>query len=215
MISIKIFEFNPLMVNAFILFDETKECILIDPSCYEEHEKKELSEFIEENELRPVMILNTHAHFDHIMGNKYCREKYNIKIGLNENDLFLYKGSSDSAQLFGMSVDDQPNPDFYVNDKELIKFGNSEITAFLSPGHSPGSLVFGNTEQKIIISGDVLFRGSVGRTDLPGGNMSTLIESINKNLMILPDDTKVFPGHGPETNIGFERKMNPFINGAY
>lgn len=215
MIDIKIFEFNPIQVNGFVIFDETKECVLIDPACFEDYEKNELAAFIEKNGFIPKMVLNTHAHFDHIMGNKFCKEKYNIKVGLHEDDLFLYKRSSESALMFGMSVDDQPEPDFFIKDRQVIKFGNTELTAFLCPGHSPGSLVYGNIEEEILITGDVLFHGSIGRTDLPGGEYSTLINSIKNNLMILPDNIRVFPGHGPETNIGYERRSNPFINGAY
>jgi len=215
MIDIKIFEFNPIQVNGFVVFDETKECVLIDPACFEEYEKEELSSFIDKNGLIPKMLLNTHAHFDHIMGNKFCREKYNIKIGMHEDDLFLYKSSSESAKMFGMSVDDQPEPNFLIKDREIIKFGNSELMAILCPGHSPGSLVYSSTKDEILITGDVLFQGSIGRTDLPGGNYETLINSIKNNLMEFPDNTRVFPGHGPETNIGFERRSNPFINGSY
>ncbi len=215
MIKIKIFAFNPLQVNGFVLYDETRECILIDPACFFDYEQEELVLFIEQNNLNPKLILNTHAHFDHIMGNKFCSEKYNIKIGMHNNDIPLYTRSSESAELFGMSVDDQPEPTISIKNNEIIRFGNSELKALLAPGHSPGSLLFCNNEQKIVFSGDVLFHESIGRTDLPGGDMDTLLNSINDSLMSLNDETTVYTGHGPETNIGFERRTNPFINNYF
>ncbi|MFH2095869.1 MAG: MBL fold metallo-hydrolase [Bacteroidota bacterium] len=215
MISLKSFAFNPYQVNTYLLYDETGECLVIDPGCYFDKETDTLRLFIERQNLKPVRIMNTHSHFDHTIGNRFVSELYRVGIWLHEADIELYGKSSDSAKIFGLSVEPQPDPEGTIADNEIIRFGNSEIRAIHAPGHSEGSLLYYSEVQKFVICGDVLFSGSIGRTDLPGGNMETLLRTINTKLLVMDDETTVYCGHGPHTNIGMERRTNPFLDGSY
>lgn len=211
MISIQSYVFNSFEVNTLILYDETKASVIIDAGCYTPQEEKQLVGFIEKNELRPVALLNTHCHVDHIPGNKFMAEKYNLspRSHKNEND-FLF-GVVDYAKIFDIKLNQPPPVKDYLQDNEEIEFGNSVLSIIFLPGHSPGSVGFYNIEQKILVGGDVLFRGSIGRTDLPGGDHKTLINSIKSRLFVLDDDVMVYPGHGPVTTIGYEKQHNPFL----
>jgi hydroxyacylglutathione hydrolase len=210
MISIKKFVFNPFEVNAFILSDETKECILIDPACYEDFEKKELSDFIDRNSLKPVKLLNTHCHVDHILGNSFISEKYKLSTEIHKAGLPLLGNLKGYGLMFGLTVENIPKPDKFIEDNQIIRFGNSSLKAIYTPGHADGSLVF-YSEEGFVIVGDVLFNASIGRTDLPSGNHELLIKNIKNKLFVLPDNTKVYCGHGPETTIAFEKENNPFF----
>ena len=211
MISIQSFTFNPIQENTYILFDETKECVIIDPGCYDERERAELAGFIEKNSLKPVKLLNTHCHLDHIFGNAFVCKTYNLLPEFNENDQRVFDAFPATCSLYGMNCDPSPQAGKYLEEGDIIRFGNSELEIVFTPGHSPGSITFYNRGQKFMIAGDVLFYGSVGRTDLPGGSTQTLISSIKDKLFPLGDDFKVYSGHGPSTNIGFERMNNPFL----
>ena len=212
MLKIKTFVFNPFQENTFILYDETRECVIIDAGNNDLNEKTELFSFIEKNTLIPKYILNTHCHIDHIMGNADVIEKYNIPSVAHKEDLPLIERANDMALAFGFNVKEPPKPNKYVIDGDEIKFGNSVLKVRHVPGHSPGSIVFIANDERFAIVGDVLFKGSIGRTDLPGGDYNTLINSIKQKLFSLNDDFIVYPGHGDSTTIHHERNTNPFLS---
>lgn len=212
MIEIKCFQFNPFQENTYVLYDESKECIIIDAGCYEEHEKRELIEFIEDAELVAKRLINTHCHIDHVFGLAFLAEKYKLGLEIHEKDLGVLEATSKVAQMYGLpNVDTPPTPSTYFNEGDVIEFGNSSLDILFTPGHAPGHVVFVNKEQKFIIGGDVLFYMSIGRTDLPGGDHALLIDSIKSKLLPLGDDFTVHSGHGQTTNIGFEKTNNPFL----
>lgn len=211
MITIKTFIFNPFQENTYLLYDESGEAVVIDPGCYSKSEEEQLSSYIEENNLNLKHLLNTHSHIDHILGNRFISEKYKLTVASHQEDEFLIERAKEQAVLFGMQIEEPPKVGKYLNETDTIKFGNSELKTLHAPGHSPGSLVFYNTEQRFMIVGDVLFNQSIGRTDLPGGNLDTLLKSIFTKLFPLGDDMKVYSGHGTTTTIGQERISNPFF----
>lgn len=205
------FTFNPFQENTYVLSDETRECVIIDPGCYTEEEKNELSEYIAANGLKPVKLLLTHAHIDHVLGNNYLCGKYGLKIEMNAIEKELLKSAQLYGEMWGIQVEPSPVPEIFLEEGDTVKFGNSTLQIIFTPGHSPGSICFHDPKQKILIAGDVLFNGSIGRTDLPGGDYGTLITSIREKVFPLGDEYKVYPGHGPATTIGHERKFNPFV----
>jgi len=212
MIQLHYFTFNGFQENTYILFDETKECIIIDPGCYSNEEQQELVSYISEKGLTPVKLLNTHCHVDHMLGNNFVASKYNIGLEIHEMDLQTLQSTQEHGSIFGFNVEKSPEPSAFLNDGDVIKFGNSSLDVLYVPGHSAGHLVFVAHEEKFVINGDVLFQGSIGRTDLPGGDYNTLINSIKEKMLPLGDDYKVYSGHGPYTTIGFEKNNNPFLN---
>ncbi|HSH50295.1 MAG TPA: MBL fold metallo-hydrolase [Bacteroidales bacterium] len=212
MLKIKTFVFNPFQENTIILYDETKECVIIDAGNNDLNEKNQLFTFIEENTLTPKYILNTHCHIDHIMGNADVIEKYNIPSIAHKEDLPLIERANDMALAFGFNVKEPPKPNKFITDDDQIKVGNSLLEVRHVPGHSPGSIAFIANDERFAIVGDVLFKGSIGRTDLPGGDYSTLINSIKQKLLILNDDFIIYPGHGNSTTIHHERNTNPFLS---
>ena len=211
MTKIKIFVFNPFQENTFIVYDETKECVIIDAGCNEEYEFKEIDKFIEENNLNLKYIINTHCHIDHIMGNAYLVNKYNVDSIAHKEDIPLLERSNDMAMAFGFNIQEPPIPHKFVEEGESINFGNTELKVIHVPGHSPGSIVLYNEKEKYIIVGDVLFDGGIGRTDLPGGNYDNLISGIKNKLFTLDGDVVVYPGHGQSTTIWKEKESNPFF----
>jgi len=211
MIQIKKFTFNPVQENTFVVYDETNECVIIDAGCYYENERHELDKFIAEKQLKPVRLINTHCHFDHIMGVTHCRIKYKVPFEIHLDEEILVEHAVDSGDRFGIPMEPIDAPDAYFHEGDRTTFGNSYLEVIESPGHSPGGVVFYNPEQKILIAGDVLFYGSIGRTDLPGGSFEQLTGNIKTKLLTLPEETVVYCGHGPETTIGFEKKNNPFL----
>ncbi|RAW03408.1 MBL fold metallo-hydrolase [Pseudochryseolinea flava] len=210
MLQLQVFAFNPLQENTYILFDETRECVIIDPGCYDAEEKYELTSFIEHHQLTVKMLLNTHCHVDHVLGNAFVKEKYKVKLFIHEKDEPVLKAVKVYAPHYGFFQYDEATADAYLQEDDYVHFGNQKLKILFTPGHAPGHVVFYHEGQKIVIGGDVLFYNSIGRTDLPGGDFSTLIESIHTKLFTLPDDVTVYPGHGPETTIEFEKQTNPF-----
>ncbi|MFY9152538.1 MAG: MBL fold metallo-hydrolase [Prolixibacteraceae bacterium] len=211
MIQIKKFTFNPVQENTFVVYDETGECAIIDAGCYFDYERRELDDFIATKQLKPVKLINTHCHFDHIMGITHCRIKYKILFEIHPDELALIEQAESHGDLFGIPMEPVDAPDAFFQEGDRIIFGNSYFDVIAAPGHSPGGVVFHNPEQKMLFAGDVLFYGSIGRTDLPGGSFEQLIDNIQTKLLILPEDTIVYSGHGPETSIGFEKNKNPFL----
>jgi glyoxylase-like metal-dependent hydrolase (beta-lactamase superfamily II) len=211
MINIKTFVFNAFQENTFLLFDETKECVIIDAGCNDENEYNQVDEFIKENNLVLKSIINTHCHIDHILGNAYLINKYKVQSIAHKEDLPLIERSKDMAAAFGFDVQEPPIPNQFVNDGDEIKFGNNVFIVKHVPGHSPGSIALYNEAEKFVIVGDVLFAGGIGRTDLPGGDYDTLITSIKEKLFTLNSDVVAYPGHGESTTIGQEMDSNPFF----
>lgn len=211
--KIEKFTFNAFSENTFIVSDNTKECIIIDPGCYNQHEKNELVKYVTDNNLKPVMLINTHCHIDHIFGNKFAAEKWGLELQINKLELEILENSTDVAKLYGFeNYEKSPNAKIFLNEHDEIKFGESKLDILFTPGHSPGHIAFHSAKDKVLISGDVLFKNSIGRTDLPGGNYDTLIKSIKEKILLLEDETIVFCGHGPSTTIGSEKLNNPFLN---
>jgi glyoxylase-like metal-dependent hydrolase (beta-lactamase superfamily II) len=211
MIQVKKFTFNPIQENTYILYDETGECIIVDAGCFFDYEEKELDDFIQEKQLTPVKLVNTHCHFDHIMGINHCRSKYNIPFYAHSEDAFLVEGIVAHGDRFGIPVEPVDPIDQFLDEGDQITFGDSTLEVIHVPGHAPGHVVLLQPEQQLLMAGDVLFYGSIGRTDLPKGSFEQLVGNIKTKLFRLPDETTVYSGHGPETSIGFEKKNNPFL----
>jgi hydroxyacylglutathione hydrolase len=212
MINIKKFAFNPFQVNTFVLWDETKECIIIDAGCYEDYEKSELIDFINNNGLKPVMQINTHCHVDHVLGNNAIFEHFNILPVIHKEGNVFYSSAHKQAMGYGFQTDKLYETDKFCVEGDIIKFGNSTLEILYTPGHADGSICLVSKDQKFVIVGDVLFQDSIGRTDFPTGNHDLLINNIKTKLFTLGDDFKVYTGHGPETNIGYERVNNPYLS---
>lgn len=211
--KIKTFEFNPLGVNTYVLYDKTGECVVIDASCFFPDERELLLNFILDNNLVVKHLLNTHLHFDHVFGVNFMASQFGLKLQVHPDDVFLLDNLPQQLQMFGFNtnVDYTPEIGNYLKENDIISFGEQQLKVLHVPGHSPGSIVFYNEKEKFAVVGDVLFNGSIGRTDLPGGNFDQLIEGIRTKLFTLPDDTEIYSGHGPKTTIGQEKKYNPFV----
>lgn len=208
--------FNPFQENTFVIEDETKECVIIDPGCSNDRERNLLVQTIQAHGLKPVKLLNTHCHIDHFPGNKFVCQTYNLLPQFHEVELQVMYAALDYQTLFGFRLEASPEPQNYLKGGDEVKFGNTVLKVLFTPGHSPGSLSFYSEADKMIFSGDVLFQGSVGRYDLPGASGKVLYKTLTEIMMQLPDDVKVFSGHGPETFIGIERRNNPFLqSGAF
>ena len=212
MIQIKSFVFNPFSENTYVLHDETGEAVIIDPGCYDKAELKQLYDYIETNTLKPVRIINTHAHIDHVLGVAAVKLKYNIPFSLHRIDEPLLKAVKTYASNYGFTHFDEPEIDSYFDEGDVVTFGNSSLRILFVPGHAPGHVAFVHDEQQFVIGGDVLFRQSIGRTDLPGGDFETLLDSIRTKLFTLADGYTVYAGHMQPTTIGYEKKNNPFLN---
>jgi glyoxylase-like metal-dependent hydrolase (beta-lactamase superfamily II) len=211
MITICDFVFGPFQENTYVLYDETRECVVIDPGNNTASEDKKLSDFISENNLIVKRLILTHGHIDHINGNKYVFDTYGLLPEVHQSDVYFIEKHVASATMYGLPAQQSPMPKTYLKEGDVIEFGNSKLQTIHTPGHSPGSITFYNVEQKFMIAGDVLFYGSIGRTDLPMGNMNDLISSIKNKLFALGDEMKVYNGHGQSTTIGFEKLHNPFL----
>ncbi|HAS43506.1 MAG TPA: MBL fold hydrolase [Microscillaceae bacterium] len=212
MIHIQKFTFNPFQENTFVLFDNTKEAVVIDPGCNSSAENKVLTDFIEEKELKVVKLLNTHCHIDHVFGNQFIKDKYGVQLHMHELDVPTLKAAKLAADMYQIKPFIESEPDVFISEKDTIEFGESSLEILFVPGHAPGHVAFLNRAQKFIISGDVLFNGSIGRYDFPGCSKEDLINSIRNVLYKLEDDVTVYTGHGPETTIGHEKEYNPLVS---
>ena len=212
MLKITAFTFNPFQENTYVLSDDSRECVIVDPGCYDQEEKSELAVFIDSEGLKPVRILLTHAHIDHILGINFLAGRYGLPIVMNSIETDLLRSASIYGQMWGIQVEPAPDPTEFLKDGDIFRFGNTELEVLFTPGHSPGSLSYYHRPSKQLLSGDVLFYGSIGRTDLPGGNFDTLEKSILTKLYTLEDDVIVYSGHGQSTTIGHEKRTNPFVS---
>jgi len=204
--------FNPFEENTYIISNDAGECIIIDPGCYDEVERSELKRYVEEAGWKPVRLINTHCHIDHILGNSFVANTYGIGLEISRGELPVLKAGLTVAGMYGVHYDPSPDPIKFLEEGEEFEFGNVRLKVLFTPGHSPASICFYNANDGWVIGGDVLFYESIGRTDLPGGNYETLINSIRTQLFTLPDQTVVYPGHGPQTTIGYEKMFNPFLS---
>ncbi|HEY8783122.1 MAG TPA: MBL fold metallo-hydrolase [Mucilaginibacter sp.] len=211
MANIQSFTNNPYQENTYVLYDESGECAIIDPGMETAAEQNKVVNFIRDNHLKPVLLLNTHCHIDHVLGNKFIFDQYRLKPKFHKGELQLLEAVVAYAPSMGIRYEVSPLPDEYLPETGNVHFGNTELSLIFAPGHSPAHLCFYDKNGNILIAGDVLFRNSIGRTDLPGGSFTQLINNIKQKVLTLPDDCKVYPGHGPETTIGFEKQTNPFI----
>lgn len=212
MLNIKEFIFSPFDVNAFVVWDEaSKESAIIDPGCYSNEEKNKLEKFIAEKELKVKYLFNTHCHIDHIFGNAFVKTKFNPEFIIPKEDLFLLEMGEEQGKMFGLELDKQPEPDDYFSEEKILSLGEISFSFIFTPGHTPGEFCIYSEKEKICFTGDVLFKEGIGRTDLWGGNYSTLINSIKNKLFALPDDVKIYPGHGEASTIGYEKSNNPFF----
>lgn len=210
MLSIQIFTFNAFAENTYVISDETKEAVIIDPGCYSRAEQQELTNYIEIHQLKVKYILSTHSHIDHVLGNDFAKDKFKAPLVIGKLDEATLRSVKTYAPLYGFDAYREALPDQLLNEGETISFGNISWKVLFLPGHAPGHIGFYDEKEKIVFSGDVLFAQSIGRTDLPGGNFDILIQSIHQKLFTLPDEVVVYPGHGPATSIGEEKISNPF-----
>lgn len=211
MLTVKPFSFNPVEENTYVLYNEGKQCCIIDPGCYFPEEKDKLKDFIEKNGLQPVLLLNTHCHLDHVFGNKFVHDTWGLLLHIHEMEKPMLDLAPASGKMWQLPFDNYEGQLVYIKEGSPVKIGEDPLEVRFTPGHSPGHVCFYNEPGSFAISGDVLFNGSIGRTDLPGGDFDTLINSIQTQLFTLPDDTKIYSGHGPVTTIGFEKMNNPFV----
>lgn len=211
MLHIHPFTFNPVQENTYVLYNEKGAACIIDPGCYFSSEEQALHGFIQDNKLTPVLLLNTHCHLDHIFGNRFVHQTWGLELHLHRLEKAVLDHGPATAQAWGLSFVNYDGPLNYLNEGVPILIGDEALDILLTPGHSPGSVCFYSKAHKFLIGGDVLFNGSIGRTDLPGGDFKTLEQSIKTKLYTLPEDVIVYPGHGPSTTIGDEMKTNPFV----
>jgi glyoxylase-like metal-dependent hydrolase (beta-lactamase superfamily II) len=202
---------NPYQENTYLLYDETGECAIVDPGMYTSAEQNAVVDFIRQNGLKPVLLLNTHCHIDHVLGNKFIFDNYGLKPQFNKGELSVLEMMPVWSAQNGINYELSPLPEVYLPEKGTVQFGKTNLELIFAPGHSPAHLCFYNREDHILIDGDVLFFRTIGRTDLPGGNHQQLIDNIRDKLFLLPDDCIVYPGHGPETTIGEEKQYNPYF----
>lgn len=213
MINVHTFTFNPYQENTYLLVDENNNCVIIDPGMHSPAEEEHFRNYIETHDLQPVLLLNTHCHIDHVLGNKYVHDQWKLTPNFHEGEVPTLVAVDSYAPQMGIRYDTSPIPETFIKEGELISFGQHKLEAIFAPGHSPAHLCYYNAENHILIGGDVLFRSSIGRTDLPGGNHELLLDNIKNKLYTLPENTIVYPGHGPSTTIGFEKKNNQFVRG--
>lgn len=211
MIKIASLTFNPIQENTYVVWDDTKECIVVDAGNSTPREDAALREFIDRNGLKPVLAVNTHGHFDHTLGVEFLKKTYGIPFAMSRKDAFLLDGAAVSGGIYGVSIGPMPSIDIDLDGQTEIRFGNTVLKVLPTPGHTPGHVSLYEPTEGIVFTGDTLFRESIGRTDLPGGDYSWIMRSILDRLIPLGEKVRVYPGHGPETSIGHETLYNPFI----
>lgn len=213
MLHLKVFTFNPFSENTYLVYNEIGEAALFDPGCFNAFEQAQLKNFILENNLELKELFLTHAHIDHILGYSWVHDQYGLKARANEKELSVFQRGTESAMMFGIPYQEGPGIQTDLKQGDKIRICGEEWELREAPGHSPGSILFVHHGQEIVIAGDVIFRESIGRTDLPGGNHEALLQSIAREVYSLPDSFTLFPGHGPETSVGHEKQFNPFVRG--
>lgn len=210
MIHIDTLTFNPLQENTYVVYDDAGDCMIVDPGCYEPYEQKELTDLITKKKLRVKLLVNTHGHIDHVLGNYFVKEMYKVPFEIFHLDLPTLTSVASYASNYGFPLYTPATPDRLLKEGDIVQVGTMRFELLFVPGHAPGHIAFVNRDEKICLSGDVLFKSSIGRPDLPGGDLDTLIQSIQQKLFTLPDDTTVYPGHGPVTTIQYEKRFNPY-----
>ncbi len=211
MLHIKQFTFSPIQENTYLLWNDNNDAVIIDPGCYDSYEEEELKSFIDSNGLQPKLLLNTHCHLDHVFGEKFVAETWSLVPHIHPKEQQMMRLAEASGVMYNLPFKSYSGSFIFLQEGDIIKLGDDELKVLFAPGHSPGHVCFYSESQGFVIGGDVLFSGSIGRTDLPLGNYETLITSIRTQLLTLPDATKVYSGHGPMTTIGKERLSNPFL----
>jgi len=214
MVKTKTFYFNDLRECTYVVWDETGECVIIDPGCQNDNERDRLRKFIETNNLKPVKLLNTHGHFDHVMGNAFVTKTWEVRTYINPLDKPQLERAYAYGEMFGYNIEQPPVDTIDINDGDTVGFGTSQLMVITTPGHTRGGVCFYTVEEgnKMVFAGDSLFAGSIGRTDLPGGDYDELMHSLLKKIVALGGEYKVLSGHGPETTISHELATNPFLN---
>ncbi len=210
MLHIHCFTFNALAENTYVVYDDTKACAIVDPGCYEQHEQRVLSSFIEEHALQVTHLINTHAHIDHIVGNHYIKTTYDVQLALHQQEVPILQVAIQYAHSYGFTAYQPIEAEKLLTTDDTIQVGDMGLSVLHVPGHSPGHIALYNKQANVCISGDVLFRGCIGRTDLPYCDHTLLLQSIHQRLFSLGDEMVIYPGHGPTTTIGREKSTNPF-----
>lgn len=211
MLHIKCFIFNPFQENTYLIYDDSGEATLIDPGCYETEEQLDLLDFITENKLKITQLINTHCHVDHVLGNFWAKKTFSLPLGIHQNEVPVLKSVEVYGPNYGFNNYQSTEADYFLKEGEQLVVGKELLEILLVPGHAPGHLVFYHKPSNQAIVGDTIFRGSIGRTDLPGGNHQLLLSKIKSELLTLPGETVLFPGHGPSTTVAFEKASNPFV----
>lgn len=211
MFKVHAFTFNPFQENTYILSNNDNDCIIFDPGMYTATEEKVLSDYISLNNLKPVQLVNTHCHIDHILGNAWVAEKYKLPLQIHAMDQVILERGSLMAATYGLNYSESVKPSIFLEEGQVLTLGKDELKILFTPGHSPGSVSFYSEPDGFVLAGDVLFYESIGRSDFPGGDHQTLINTIKTQLFTLPDSTKVYSGHGPATTIGHEKQFNPYV----
>ncbi len=211
MLHIQSFEFSPIQENTYVLYNDQKQCAIIDPGCYFQEERDALHQFIQNNALQPMLLVNTHCHLDHVFGNKFVAETFQLTLHIHPLEKQVLDFAPTSGLMYNLPFDQYQGEIHYINDGDQLSIGTDSLQAILVPGHSPGSLAFYSAADQFVISGDALFYRSIGRTDLPLGDHAVLLKSIKEKLFVLPEQTMVYSGHGKPTHIGEEKIHNPFL----
>lgn len=212
MLHVKVFAFSPIQENTYVLYNNAGKALIIDPGCYFKAEQDLLKQFLAENGLTPIQLLNTHCHLDHVFGNKFIHNTYGLELYIHAQEELVLQFAPISGEKWGLPFENYTGKLHFLKEGDIVKMDEDELEVLLTPGHSPGSICFYNKKQQFVIGGDVLFYESIGRTDLPGGNHETLLKSIREKLFVLPKETVVYNGHGESTTIGHEMKHNPFLS---
>lgn len=211
MLTVHKLVFNPFQENTFIIEAENKDCIIVDPGCCNASENQQLEAFVKQHNLNPVRLMLTHFHLDHVFGNQFIFDTWALKPTGHKDGEFTMSGNQRACELYGLPYIPSPPIAHFINDGDEVKLGTDVIKVLHVPGHSTGHVALVSTNSNWVIAGDVLFQNSIGRTDLPGGDLATLEKSIKEKMYLLPDDMVVYCGHGPETSIGNEKFANPFV----
>ena len=203
--------FNPFQENTYIIEAPSGECIIIDPGCFDRNERQELKDFITSHNLKPVRLLNTHCHIDHILGNAFVSKEYGLGLEIHKGEIPVLESGLMVSNMYGVPYEVSPAPTSFLEEGDEVVLDGHTLQVLFTPGHSPASICFYNQADGWVIGGDVLFFESIGRTDLPGGDHASLLKSIREKLFVLPNETIVYPGHGQETKVGYEKMFNPWL----